>query len=256
VVTTAIRIVTDLFTIEGLRASINSGTIEESNKGQFRKIHSYPSDPPNIGNIGNVFKLIRFVLVSPDIHAETLVSNRANFLESSLRRFKEAYLFSNEGDEVLRLISTTMNYFSFPTKKRAHGYRLGNVEILSQTYGVVSNDVGHQTLTPELKQYVSSKLRVGFYTLEQLYQFLQEAERIAIVGRAKYKQGSYQDELPAVFTYFDCTDYVDSPRRPSFLTNALRRIFVYFNCADYADYSIGPGLLTHYAKKGITKRRA
>jgi hypothetical protein len=59
---------------------------------------------------------MRFVLASPDISAEALLSNRANFLASSLRRFREAYLFSNEGDEVLRQISTTANYFSFPTK--------------------------------------------------------------------------------------------------------------------------------------------
>jgi hypothetical protein len=36
------------------------------------------------------------------------------------------YLFSNEADEVLRFISTTVNYFSLPTRSNKFGYRLGN----------------------------------------------------------------------------------------------------------------------------------
>ena len=71
-------------------------------------------------------------LASPDIPAETLLSNRGNFLASALSRFQEAYLFSNEGDEVLRQISTLANYFPCSRPKAAtHGFRLGNVEILS-----------------------------------------------------------------------------------------------------------------------------
>jgi len=51
-----------------------------------------------------------------------------------LSRFDEAYLFSNEGDEVLRQISTLANYFVFPAKSKNHGFRLGNVEILSRKF--------------------------------------------------------------------------------------------------------------------------
>jgi hypothetical protein len=69
--------------------------------------------------------------------AETLLSNRGNFLASALARFDEAYLFSNEGDEVLRQISTLANYFVSPTKSRNYGFRLGNVEILSSNFGLI-----------------------------------------------------------------------------------------------------------------------
>jgi len=157
-----------------------------------------PRPGPHLQQIGNVFKLMRFVLVSPDIPAEALLSNRGNFLASALSRFEEAYLFSNEGDEVLRQISTLANYFVFPTKSRNHGFRLGNVEILSSGFGLIDPaDAGGFLKT----------LRIGNLTLQQLYDTLQEAEA--------HRQPKHQRpaaapiSLPEVFTYFDCTDYVD-----------------------------------------------
>ena len=106
IVTNAIRILSDLFAKGTLRPRLSSGTLNEQNEWSPHSISP---------NIGNAFQLMRFVLASPDIPAEALLSNRANFLASSLRRFREAYLFSNEGDEVLRQISTTAN-FLFPPK--------------------------------------------------------------------------------------------------------------------------------------------
>ncbi|MEO0408600.1 MAG: alpha/beta hydrolase, partial [Cyanobacteria bacterium P01_A01_bin.135] len=97
--------------------------------------------------IGDVFSLERLVLVSPDIPAEAIISSRANFLRSSLRRFKEAYLFTNEGDMALKLASTAANYASFPASTRERGYRLGNVTVRipedsldaqSHRYGIVN----------------------------------------------------------------------------------------------------------------------
>ncbi len=114
VVTNAVRILSDVFDGDSI------GTLDAANP------HKDPS-----GKIGNVFCLGRLVLVSPDIPAETIISGRANFLKSSLRRFEEAYLFSNEGDMALRLASTAANYFSFPTRTQDGGYRLGNVIIRS-----------------------------------------------------------------------------------------------------------------------------
>src|SRR5208282_5699206 len=102
------------------------------------------------GQDRTLFTLMRFVLASPDVPAETLLADRANFLASSLRRFREAYLFSSEGDEVLRLISTTVNYFTFPTASRNYGYRLGNTEILRSSFGAAPDD-----------QEVLTTLRVG-----------------------------------------------------------------------------------------------
>jgi hypothetical protein len=147
IVTNAIRVLSDLFADDASqRPSINAGVVNSSNA------ETVPS------TIGNAFRLTRFVLASPDISAETLISNRANYLASSLRRFHEAYLFSNEGDEVLRQISTAANYFSFPTKDWRYGYRLGNLEVLSSRYGLIE-----EAATP-----VAKALRVGQYTLDEI----------------------------------------------------------------------------------------
>jgi hypothetical protein len=160
--------------------------------------------PPS-PHIGNVFSLKRFVLASPDIPAETLLSNRGNFLASSLARFDEAYLFSNEGDEVLRQLSTLANYFMFPTKSRDYGFRLGNVEILSSNFGLI--DVSDENFL--------RILRIGNLTLQQIYDTLEDAKTMR-QGKAAPRA---QILLPKVFTYFDCTDYVDlandgGPARP------------------------------------------
>ena len=154
------------------------------------------------GKIGHVFTLMRFVLASPDIPAEALLADRANFLASSLRRFREAYLFSNEGDEVLRMISTTTNYFSFPTAKRDFGYRLGNAEILATGFGSIANGG------------LLAKLRVGARTLAQLSGATRRAENVNL---RKSRNGA---EVAEAFTFFDCTDYVDDPDRKAYLTEA------------------------------------
>ena len=184
VVTNTIRTLSDVFVtpVEALNAFGAAG----------------PTPDNRLQEIGSVFKLKRFVLVSPDIPAEALLSNRGNFLASALSRFEEAYLFSNEGDEVLRQISTLANYFVFPTKSRNHGFRLGNVEILSSSFGAINADASGGFL---------QTLRIGNLTLQQLYAALDiaEARRQPDEDRRVRPQVS----LPEVFTYFDCTDYVD-----------------------------------------------
>jgi pimeloyl-ACP methyl ester carboxylesterase len=165
--------------------------------------HSSAPPPPHIGK---VFRLKRFVLASPDIPAETLLSNRGNFLASALARFDEAYLFSNEGDEVLRQISTLANYFVFPTKSRNYGFRLGNVEILSSNFGLI--DVSEANFL--------DTLRIGNLTLQQIYDTLEAAKTSR---HANAEPARAQVLLPKRFTYFDCTDYVDlsndgGPARP------------------------------------------
>ena len=170
-----------------------------------------PTPAPHLQRIGNVFKLKRFVLVSPDIPAEALLSNRGNFL-SALSRFEEAYLFSNEGDEVLRQISTLANYFVFPTKNRKHGFRLGNVAILSSNFGLID---------PARAGGFLRTLRVGDLTLQELYDSLDQAESRRQPNEKRRVRA--QISLPEVFTYFDCTDYVDqdeSGEKRSLLTFA------------------------------------
>jgi hypothetical protein len=203
VVTNAIRSLSDLFAVGAVKPNINAGVVDTA-----EMVHAaddvvepadYVVDPDDAVDtsgsdtispeLGNAFRLKRFVLASPDIPAETLLSNRANYLAASLHRFREAYLFSNEGDEVLRQISTTVNYFSFPTRSWTHGYRLGNVEILSRDYGLIN-------IRPS--QLLES-LRVGHYTVKGLYQKLKGAH-----------EDQVQNRLPEVFSYFDCTDYIDT----------------------------------------------
>jgi len=189
VVTNTIRVLSDVF-LKEVQALSDFG--------------AHAPAPPS-PNIGNVFCLKRFVLASPDIPAETLLSNRGNFLASALSRFDEAYLFSNEGDEVLRQISTLANYFVFPTKSRNYGFRLGNVEILSSRFGLLAVS----------EQDFLATLRIGNLTLQQIYDRLEAAK----TSRHGPEQARTQILLPKVFTYFDCTDYVDvandgGPPRP------------------------------------------
>lgn len=154
-------------------------------------------------NIGHAFRLTRFVLASPDIPAETLLSARANFLASALTRFDEAYLFSSEGDAVLRQISTLANYFVYPTKSRNYGFRLGNVEILSSNFGLVG----------VAEDNFLSALRVGKFTLQQLYEVLEAADAARRrTSAAPASSPPAEVLLPKIFTYFDCTDYRDYDR--------------------------------------------
>jgi hypothetical protein len=165
-----------------------------------------PAEPSHA--IGHVFDLKRFLLASPDIPAETLLSSRGNFLASALSRFDEAYLFSNEGDEVLRQISTLANYFVFPAKSRNHGFRLGNVEILSRNFGMI--DVKEDNFL--------RVLRIGNLTLQELYDSLEDAKA---ERQPNASPALAQARLPKVFTYFDCTDYVDrdDPDKPAISAN-------------------------------------
>jgi Alpha/beta hydrolase of unknown function (DUF900) len=151
--------------------------------------------------IGHAFELARLVLVSPDIPAEALIANRANFLQNSLRRFKEAYLFSNEGDEVLRQISTTANYFSFPTNSNKFGFRLGNISILGTPPGISTD-------------FSLKYLQLGENTLDDLY------NELASIGKIQL-----QTKFPRFFSYFDCTDCIENGKGVlSLATNPKKRI--------------------------------
>jgi pimeloyl-ACP methyl ester carboxylesterase len=170
VVTSVVRILSDVFDPASVSSDLNA------------------TDAAPSPNIGHAFELARLVLVSPDIPAETLISNWANFLKASLCRFEEAFLFSNEGDEVLRQISTTANYFSFPTKSNAFGYRLGNICLVGLPYGI--------STTFDLRY-----LQVGYKTLGDIYYELINA------GNEQF-----QTDFPQYFSYFDCTDCIEDGR--------------------------------------------
>jgi hypothetical protein len=218
VVTNAIRVLSDVFDPAVILSTDLSGATSDAparlaaqaaqkdapaRPGPVSERSVAPASEDQVsGKIGHIFTLMRFVLASPDIPAEALLADRANFLASSLRRFREAYLLSSEGDEVLRMISTTVNYFSFPTRRRNFGYRLGNAEILSSGFGSISNGG------------LLAALRVGCETLASLSNATRRGKHRTI------RTSQNPAEVAEAFTYFDCTDYVDDPNRKAYLTEA------------------------------------
>jgi uncharacterized membrane protein YsdA (DUF1294 family) len=186
VVTSALRILSDVFDLNSV------GTLGSTNK--------LPTS-----DIGYVFGLERLVLVSPDIPINTILSGRANFLRSSLRRFSETYLFSNEGDLALRLASTVANYFSFPARTRESGYRLGNVAIRDTVnYGIVNLNRVHQ------KQHQKELLQTLFIDSFAMNKSLAEVQ-----DNFHANETEDAEEIARLFTYFDCTDYTDETTEPN-----------------------------------------
>lgn len=177
--------------------------------GAIGNLNSLEKKPPT--DIGRTFCLGRLILLSPDIPVNTITSGRTNFLRSSLRRFEEAYLFSNEGDLALRLASTAANYFSFPTRKRIEGYRLGNVTVNlpgnRDAYGVINLDQLPGKQLNHLLQYIGVKA-------------LGRDEDKGLDPRRKKDEESIAAEqvdpesIADLFTYLDCTEYRDRTSYP------------------------------------------
>jgi len=210
VVTNMLRVLSDVFDPEVITTYLSGeareGVATEPGGGggepSARSDEDSGHTPSVSSKIGHVFTLMRFLLASPDIPAEALLADRANFLRSALERFREAYLFSSEGDEVLRMVSTTANYFSFPTGNRVYGYRLGNAEILTSGFGGIN---AHGLL---------QKLRTGAEKLSEL------AGATRRHGAASLRRRADPAAVAKIFTYFDCTDYVDGEPPKGLLTQA------------------------------------
>ena len=138
----------------------------------------------DLQKIGNFFRLKSLILASPDIPIWAITTGRANFLRTCLRRFEEAYLFTNDADMVLRLASTVANYFIFPSNSRIGGYRLGNLTCTgTRSYSEVTLDatgLGIRAFSKNLN--------------------LADKPFASLTG------GVYQP-----FTVVDCTDYQDRP---------------------------------------------
>ncbi|MEH1840179.1 MAG: hypothetical protein V7L20_15780 [Nostoc sp.] len=207
VTTQAVRILSDVFDSDSV------GNINNNKDGKR------PSS-----RIGQVFSLGRLILVAPDIPVLTITSGRSNFLRSSLRRFEEAYLFSNEGDLALRLASTAANYFSFPAKTRTQGYRLGNVTVRSNSYHSSKlNKVARQSQSEYgIVNWKDQNLRKPLSEISSLLNYLEinvlnkvrsqgldpaNQEYHSTVATAIKDQD--QESLADLFTYFDCTEYKD-----------------------------------------------
>lgn len=178
-----------------------------------RSVSRHPSS-----DIGDIYRLERLILASPDIPVLTIISSRANFLASSLRRFSESYLFSSEGDIALRIASTAANYIAFPSRTQARGYRLGNVALRNRydtgtPYGLVN--------LADLDQSFPQDMPIGEAiaqsqdnVLEELFLTADRSHRnrvitLAYLFKVQADGDSSRASVADFFTYFDCTDYVD-----------------------------------------------
>jgi hypothetical protein len=168
-------------------------------------------------NIGSVFSLGRIVLVAPDIPLESILSSRSNFLKSALRRCEEAYVFSNEADLALRLASTAANYFSFPSKTRFRGYKLGNVTVKhfvnqddsrkyqldkDKNYGILKSE-NDQDKQPHKNLEIRAS-NIEHRTIDELLKIKKEEKTTP----------KEETAIADLLTYFDCTDYVDFEGNP------------------------------------------
>lgn len=194
--------------------------------------------------IGNVFCLERLILVAPDIPVETVIPRRANFLRSSLRRCKEAYIFANEGDLAVRLASTAANYFSFPGRTKFSGYRLGNLTV--KRFLNQRDDTNRQLQVQDygIVNWQDDRIEAPYDWMEirssdREHRILHEIRSLAEIE--KENLDSVQDTpVSDLFTYFDCTDYTDIQDLPNgrhtpvvqgVLTHALRKSAL--NLTDY-----------------------
>lgn len=149
VATQLVRTLSDVFDPLALERWLRSG-----GEGPFQNCDPCPPEPAVANSeeagslsgrrIGDLFVLGRLVLASADIPVWALTNGRSNPLQACLRRFDEVFLFSNDADLVLKLISTLANFFVFPSNSREGGYRLGNVVPLHSEagWGLSSKDLG------------------------------------------------------------------------------------------------------------------
>ena len=167
--------------------------------------------------VGDVFRLERLVLASPDIPVLAIISSRANFLASSLRRFSESYLFSSEGDIALRIASTAANYIAFPSRTQVRGYRLGNVALRNPAgtpadYGLMN--LPHLAQDFPLDHPLGQAIgQAQDQVMASLFLTFQRFRSRGVVTLASLfpdqAPGAYRATVADLFTYFDCTDYVD-----------------------------------------------
>ncbi len=179
-----------------------------------------PENQPSL-SIGNAFSLGRLVLASPDIPIETIMPERSNVLRSSIRRFEESYLFSNQGDYMLRVASTAANYLSFPADTYDRGFRLGNVVVRDylesyDSYSLNSKLLKQDSDAPKITFGIANQNRKDGSINQNPNSAM---ECICIVSdnkckpleelRSKNTPVTQKLAVAGLFTYFDCTNYRD-----------------------------------------------
>jgi len=236
VVTNTVRILSDVFD------SSSIGSLDITKKG--KKPSSF---------IGNVFSLERLILVSPDIPAETIISQRANFLQSSLRRFKEAYLFSNEGDMALRLASPIANYFVYPSNRQVGGYRLGNVMVRNFT-----EKDSNGNLVKKIALQKGSPMPSGSYGM--IVRLPDENEPLINLQNGQNVPLSDQEHLTYPLDYVYIQDQLPLSTRQEEIALApnqkpIGEFFTFFDCTDYTEKYLdkgrqkSAGLVSHALRK-------
>lgn len=117
---------------------------------------------------------------------------------------REAHVFTNEGDLALRLASTAANYFSFPSKTRFGGYRLGNLTIKhfknfsdksgsSPIYGIINRLSNGLSLPSHHLEIRSSNSEHRRLDEEPFYPWIANSP----------------NDVTNRISYYDCTDYCD-----------------------------------------------
>ena len=210
-------------------------------------------------NIGRMLRLSHLVLASPDLPVLSVVSSRSNGLASSLRRFDEAYVFSNEGDLALRLASTAANYISFPSAHHNHGHRLGSIAIRNDLYqkGIINlrSLKDYYSLSRPLNQAIKADPLDILKCLYITHQSGKEGASYQSLKKlfATEHEGKSHATVSDLFTFFDCTDYQDyrikltpngmnerSPkdRRVGLLTRPARNKRKYLRLQDYINIAL------------------
>ncbi|MGK7878758.1 MAG: alpha/beta hydrolase [Crocosphaera sp.] len=151
--------------------------------------------------IGDHFLLGRLVLVAPDISIQAIFPGKSNVLGTAIDKCEEAYLFSNQGDMILRVFSMISNYFRFPAKSTERGFRLGNIIV----YDEKQRNQCYQTLNLDGKmdktKFLSNLHIVCRGERKSLFELL---------GSPKFKPTD--SLITTQVSYFDCTDSRDHIR--------------------------------------------
>ncbi len=216
--------------------------------------------------LGKTLCLGRLVLAAADIPTESIMPGRSNVLKSSLRRCEEAYLFTNEGDLALRIASTAANYFSFPSRSRFFGYRLGNVtakhfsdreqyqnyNLDASQYGIVNSVTAPPAAQVLRPLYDNLEIRSS----NQEHRNLKELNSLPLRDP---DEPFSPEALVNRFTVFDCTDYQDYKLEPEsspqptdvlqpIVSRALRQAAL--NLLDYVRLSIDFFITKHIDTHG------
>ncbi|MGK7942825.1 MAG: alpha/beta hydrolase [Crocosphaera sp.] len=150
--------------------------------------------------IGTELSLGRLILASPDISIQAIFPGKSNVLETAIDKCEEAYLFSNQGDMILRVFSMISNYFRFPAESAERGFRLGNIIVYHNPQSQESYEILNRKYDMSKEDFLKNLCIVYRDKRRSLYELL----------------GSYK-KLPnnmvtTQVTYFDCTDCRDHIR--------------------------------------------